>query len=71
MVNKGIQIGQIWLSEKSGDKWLVTKVYSEAFTSYAVLRKIDDRDPETRRVRVEQSPAGPVLSGFKLMIDEA
>jgi hypothetical protein len=65
--NKEIQIGQIWRSEETGDSWLVTKIYSEAFTSYAVLRKVEGRESDLRRVRVERSDDGAVLSGFRLV----
>ena len=67
MDNNQIQIGQIWRSEESGDTWLVTKIYSEAFTSYAVLRKTEGRESDVRRVRVERSGGGSALSGFKLL----
>jgi hypothetical protein len=69
--NKGIQIGQIWRSQETGENWLVTKIYSEAFTSYAVLRKIEGRDSDVRRLRVERSPDGPALSGFSLVEESA
>ena len=67
MDNNQIQIGQIWRSEETGDTWLVTKIYSEAFTSYAVLRKTEGRESELRRVRVERSASGSALSGFRLL----
>jgi len=34
-----IQIGQLWKNEKSGEVFLVTRVYSEALATMAVLRK--------------------------------
>ena len=62
-----IQIGQVWRSDETGENWLVTKTYSELFTSYAVLRKIGGRDSDVRRLRVESSAQGLVLSGFSLV----
>ena len=59
-----IQLGQLWRLKESGDNWLVTKVYSEVFTSYAVLRKVGGADADVRRVKVEKSADGVVLSGF-------
>lgn len=59
-----IQLGQIWRSNETGDNWLVTKVYSEVFTSYAVLRKVGGTDGDVRRVKVEKSAARATLSGF-------
>ncbi len=39
MAVSAIQLGQLWKLNETGDTWLVTKVYSEAFSSYAMLRK--------------------------------
>ena len=58
-----IQAGQVWRLDETGESWLVTKVYSEAFASYAMLRKVD-RTEDVRRVKVTNSPEGSVLSGF-------
>jgi len=59
-----IQLGQVWRWEQTGDHWLVTKVYSEVFASYAVMRKVGGTDAEIRRVKVEKSGEGIVLPGF-------
>jgi hypothetical protein len=61
-----IQVGQFWRLNESGDYWLVTKLYSEVFASYAVLRKVDGSDQDVRRVKVEKSAAGVALPGFVL-----
>lgn len=71
MNHKGIQIGQIWRSDETGENWLVTKTYSELFTAYAVLRKVGGGDSDVRHVRVERSPRGPSLSGFSLVEESA
>jgi hypothetical protein len=59
-----IQLGQLWRLNESGDNWLVTKVYSEVFTSYAVLRNVAEANAEVRRVKVEKSAEGVTLPGF-------
>jgi len=64
-----IQLGQIWLLEGTSEHWLVTKVYSEAFTSYAMLRKTGGTTDEVRRVKVEKSPQGISLAGFNFAQD--
>ena len=64
-----IQLGQIWLLEGTSEQWLVTKVYSEAFTSYAMLRKTGGTTDEVRRVKVEKSSDGVSLAGFKFAQD--
>lgn len=59
-----IQLGQLWRLNETGDTWLVTKLYSEAFSSYAMLRKVGGADSDVRRVKVEKSAEGVTLSGF-------
>jgi hypothetical protein len=48
----------------TGDNWLVTKIYSEVFASYAVLRKVGGGDTDVRRVKIEQAADGVGLPGF-------
>jgi len=43
---------------------LVTKLYSEVFATYAVLRKVGGGDSDLRRVKVEQAADGVGLPGF-------
>ncbi len=38
MAVKGIKLGQVWRQDSSGQDYLVTKVYSEVFSQFAVLR---------------------------------
>jgi hypothetical protein len=57
-------LGQVWQLKETGSNWLVTKVYSEVFTSYAVLRKVGGTDADLRRVKVEKSAEGVTLPGF-------
>jgi hypothetical protein len=59
-----IQLGQLWRSNETGDNWLVTKIYSEAFSSYAMVRKVGGTDSDVRRVKVERSVDGVSLAGF-------
>jgi hypothetical protein len=42
----------------------VTKVYSELFSSYAVLRKVGGADSDVRRVKVEKAGGGVSLAGY-------
>ncbi len=55
--------GQVWCLDGTEESWLVTKVYSEAFTSYAVLRKVGGPE-DVRRVKVTNSPQGATLAGY-------
>ncbi len=59
-----IQLGQLWKLNESGDTWLVTKIYSEAFASYAMLRKVGGTDAEVRRVKVDKTAEGVTLPGY-------
>ena len=59
-----IQLGQLWKLNETGDTWLVTKVYSEAFSSYAMLRKVGVAQGDVRRVKVERAGDGVTLPGF-------
>ena len=38
MAVSSIQLGQVWRSDADGQDYLVTKVYNEVFTQYAMLR---------------------------------
>lgn len=64
-----IRLGQHWNSDDTGDNWLVTKVYSEVFASYAVLRKVGGTDADVRRVKVQKSNEGVTLPGFTFAQD--
>jgi hypothetical protein len=59
-----ILLGQLWKMTETGDTWLVTKVYSEAFSSYAMLRKVGGTDADVRRVKVDKSQEGVSLPGY-------
>jgi hypothetical protein len=58
-----IQPGQVWRLDETGENWLVTKIYSEAFASYAMLRKVGGTE-DVRRVKVANAPQGATLAGF-------
>ena len=64
MALASIQLGQVWRLIETGDNWLVTKLYSELFASYAVLRKVGGSEQDVRRVKVEKSAEGVALPGF-------
>lgn len=64
MAVSAIQLGQLWKLNETGDTWLVTKIYSEVFASYAVLRKVGGGDAEVRRVKVDRTADGVALPGF-------
>ena len=64
MAVSSILLGQVWQLQATGDNWLVTKVYSEVFASYAVLRKVGGGVDDVRRVKVLKAAEGVGLPGF-------
>ena len=67
---RSILLGQVWRSDASGENYLVTKVYQEVFTSYAVLRKVGDETAGTVRVRVQKAGDGVTLTGYTYTQEE-
>jgi len=63
---KSIQLGQVWRKDDDGQDYLVTKVYSEVFSQYAVLRpaQVTAPDAPTVRVKVAKGAQGASLPGF-------
>jgi len=63
---KSIQLGQVWRKDDDGQDYLVTKVYSEVFSQYAVLRaaQVTAPDAPTVRVKVAKGAQGAALPGF-------
>jgi hypothetical protein len=63
---KTIKLGQVWRQDASGQDFLVTKVYSEVFTQYAVLRPAEVTAPDAPVVKVKVAKAvdGVSLPGF-------
>ena len=59
-----IQIGQLWKKDGTGDTYLVTRVYSEALSTMATLRKSGSETEALVRVKVERTADGQTLVGF-------
>ena len=64
MAVSSARLGQIWKFEETGENWLITKMYSEVFASYAVLRKVGGADSDVRRVKLEKTADGVLIQGF-------
>ncbi len=71
MAVNSIQLGQVWRSEADGQDYLVTKVYSEVFSQFAILRpaEITAPDATTIRVKVVKTPQGATLPGYAFTQD--
>ena len=64
---KSILLGQVWRNDADGQNYLVTKVYSEVFTQYAMLRKAvaDAASADSVRVKIQKSADDTVtLPGY-------
>jgi len=59
-----IQIGQVWKQNDSGESFLVTKTYTEALATHAVLRKAGSESEPPIRVKVVNSGGTASLPGF-------
>ena len=68
---KQVQAGQIWRNDENGANFLVTKVYSELFTQYAMLRPANVSAPqaESTRVKVSRQDEGMTLPGYTFTQD--
>jgi len=66
MAVKSVKLGQVWRKDEDGKDYLVTKVYSEVFAQYAVLRPaaVTAPDAPTVRVKVAKGAEGISLPGF-------
>ncbi len=64
MPPRKIQVGQVWTMDDTSDAYLVTKIYNEALTTFAVLRKTRAEDEAPLRIKVERVGATQTLHGF-------
>ena len=62
MAVRKILLGQVWKKDDTTDTYLVTKLYNEVFSTYAVLRKVGGED--ILRVKVEKQGDSSLLRGF-------
>jgi len=65
---KKILLGQVWRKDDTGDTYLVTKLYDEVFSTFAMLRKINGE--QVLRVKVEKEGDLSLLRGFTYTQDE-
>lgn len=71
MAVKTIQLGQVWRHDATGQNYLVTKLYNEVFTQYAMLRPANAgaANAETTRVKVSKTSDGATLPGYTFTQD--
>jgi len=68
-VNK-IQMGQLWKKNRTGDIYLVTRLYSEALNTMVILRKSGAEEQAQIRVRVQHAGTGQTIPGFSRAQDD-
>lgn len=63
---KSIQPGQVWRCDETEKNYLVTKVYNEVFSQFAVLRVADASaaSGETIRVKVHKEDGRETLPAY-------
>jgi hypothetical protein len=61
-----IKVGQVWRRTENDETFLVTRLYTEALTTFAILRPTGAANSSMLRVKVETSKAGQTLPGFAL-----
>jgi len=59
---KKILLGQVWKKDDTNDTYLVTKLYNEVFSTFAMLRKVGGE--EILRVKVEKQGDSSLLRGL-------
>ncbi len=64
MAPNRIKVGEIWKQDGTGDSYLITKVYSEALATYAVLRKAGSENDPPLKVKVDRQAVTGALPGF-------
>lgn len=70
MSARKVQIGQLWKKDGTGDTYLVTRIYTEALSTMAVLRKSGAEQESFVRVRVERNAQGQTIPGFSPAVED-
>jgi hypothetical protein len=64
-----VQVGQVWTRVGSEEPFLVTRLYSEALATFAVLRPAGMETAALLRVKIERKGASQALPGFSMAQD--
>ena len=66
MTANRIQVGQVWQRLDSQESFLVTRMYTEALSTFAILRPTGAETAAMLRVKIERTGSGQTLPGFSL-----
>ena len=69
MALQKIQVGQVWKKAGSEETFLVTRIYSEALSTFAVLRPTGNETAAMLRVKVDRGGTRQTLPGFDMAHD--
>jgi hypothetical protein len=69
MAPSKIQVGQVWKKDATGETFLVTKVYTEALATFALLRKTGAENEAPVRAHVGRKGTGHTLEGYSYTQD--
>ncbi len=59
--------GQMWKSNESGDIYVVTSLYKDVLSSFALLRPVSSSNVENnKRAKVVKTSSGEEIAGFTL-----
>jgi hypothetical protein len=64
-----IQVGQVWKKADSEESFLVTRLYSEALATFAILRPTGNEASAVLRVKVHRKGTNQALPGFSMAQD--
>ena len=72
MAVKTIRLGQVWRRDEDGQNYLVTRVFNEVFTQFAVMRpaELNAPDAPTVKVKVAKDAEGCALPGYTFTQNE-
>jgi len=59
-----VQVGQVWKKDDGGESFLITKLYTEALATFAVLRKAGNESEPPVRIKVSTSDPAQTLPGY-------
>ncbi len=64
-----VQVGQVWKRSDSEEAFLVTRLYSEALATFAVLRPAGRETAAVLRIKIERKGTGQAIPGFSMAQD--
>ena len=61
-----IRVGQVWRKIENDETFLVTRLYTEALATFAILRPTGSENSALLRIKIETTAAGQTLPGFSI-----